>query len=178
MEKSRMGRNTLYKKLNGFQKAPRNRFKFLLEKILSHEELLLYELGIAITDWDINHKDTYGSFQASNQELAEILGWRSDTTAGRHKNSLIEKKFFKIRDDKRIAPWKFEDWQIRKLDAKTQVKDANNEFYPANMQNKTAKIEDSYSQTSDYSLVSSKGNIGSFDEVEVVTEEEMDALDF
>lgn len=109
-------KNALFKKLRGFQKADRGRFFLLSFGELTQEEFILYELCIAITDWDSSHIDTYGSFKATNQELAQVLGREAGSTISRHKKSLIEKGFLKVQGDR----WNvrdFEKWELRKRGA-------------------------------------------------------------
>ncbi len=171
-------KNRLVKKLVGFQKAPRARFKWLHEKSLSQEEFLLYELGVAITDWDENHTETYGSFLATTQELAEILGWDSDTTAGRYKKRLIKKKLFTPREDKRIEPKGFEKWQIRKRknNAEKQKDRAQIQQQDADLQEDNAKKKELLYQTPDYSLISSKDNLSLSPSYEYLGEGELEDI--
>lgn len=148
--------NRLLKKLNGYQKAPRARFKLLSEGRLTQEEFLLYELTIAITDWDSKH-ETYGTFEATNQEIAELLGWKSDTTVLKHKRNLIKKDIFLIENDGRIKAKGFDKWQLR-LSNPSKNKDETVEKQPniLKIEDKASEIKDDRSQDSDYSLVSSK----------------------
>ena len=156
-----MRKNKLIKKLNGFQKAPKDRFLLLATGTLTQEELVLYELGLASTDWDHRHIDTYGTFHATNQEIADILGWKNGATAGRHKANLIKKGFFILADDQRIAPKDFEKWELRKS-AKMQNQVAEMQSDSANKHEPSAKIQELSPQNSGYSLISYKGNISSF----------------
>lgn len=151
-------RSKLEKKLRGFQKANRERFLLISNKVLSGEEFLLYEICIALTDWDRSH-DTYGTFSFTNQELSYLLGWKSDTTAGRHKKSLIQKGFLIDLEDGYYKVLDFEKWELRKQDdAKIQPLSANLEPINAEIENKPAKMQEKQAQNDDYSLVSSKGN--------------------
>jgi hypothetical protein len=161
--------NKLLKKLRGYQKANRERFMLLMMQVLTLEEYIVYEFGIAITDWDDSesHRETYGTFQATNGQIAEILGWKSDSQVSRIRNRLIEKDFF-IKDGNRYRAKDFEKWQLRKNPlAKTQRYSANPQYQPANMQGDVAKMQGFQAYDPDHSLVSSKGNVvsSSFNEV-------------
>ncbi len=148
--------NRLLKKLNGYQKAPRARFKLLLEGRVTQEEFLLYELAVAITDWDPRH-ETYGTFEATNQELAEPLGWKSDTTALTHKKSLIRKNLFIVVDGNRIKAKGFDKWQLRTLNpSKNKDETAEKQLNTSKIEDKPSEIKKNLSQNNDYSLVSSK----------------------
>lgn len=168
--------NPLLKKLKGFQKAFRGRFLWLTRRQLSQEELLLYELAVAITDWDPRH-ETYGSFDATNQDLAEILGWKSDTTALKHKNSLIEKGIFKLRKDDRLEAKGFEKWQLRKPKPSDKEETAvNNKIKASNIEDQALERQEIQSQNAVYSLVSSKVGLGSLGDVEDVSDEELQGI--
>lgn len=177
MEKN-MRRNPLFKKLRGYQKAPRERFLLLLNKVLTHEEFILYEVGISLTDWDGTHTETYGTFSATNKEIAEILGWGSDSTVSRHKNSLLKKGFFLILDDNRVKPKDFESWELRKTRAKIQSTPSNSQTPLANMQTLSAEKHENRSPLNDYSLVSSKGDLGvpTIDLDESLSDEELEKI--
>lgn len=160
--------------MNGFQKAPKDRFLLLERGDITQEELLLYELGMAITDWDRTHTETFGSFQATNLELAEILRWKSDSTVSRHKASLIQKGFFKLTEDRRIIPKDFEIWELRKP-AIVQNQIAEMQTDSANKHEPSAKMQELSPQNTDYPLVSYKGNIGSSNS-EYISDDELDRI--
>lgn len=171
-----MRRNQLLKRLNGFQKADRKRFILLKDRRLTEEEFVLYELGIALAIWD-KEKEAYGTFEATNQELADILGWKSDTTALRHKKSLIRKEFFKEVDKYTIKPIDLERWHLRKHPlADLQDDPALLQSPSANLETPSAKIEESRPQNNNYPLGSSKGNLGSNEALENITDEELDHI--
>lgn len=154
--------NKLLKKLRGYQKANRERFMLLMMQVLTLEEYIVYEFGIAITDWDDSesHRETYGTFQATNGQIAEILGWKSDSQVSRIRKRLVEKGFF-IKDGNRCKAKDFEKWQLRKNPiAKTQGHTANPQYQPANMQGGVANMQGFQASDADHSLVSSKGNVG------------------
>lgn len=169
-----MKKNRLLKKLNGFQKAPRDRFLLLAMGILSQQEFILYELGIALTDWDYRHTDTYGTFQATNQELAEILGLKTDSSISRHKTGLLKKGLFILAVDHRITPKDFEKWELRKS-AKMQNQVAEMQTESAIKHEHSAKMQELSPQNSDYSLISYKGNISSSNS-EYISDDELDRI--
>lgn len=149
----------LLKKLRGYQKAPRDRFELLINKVLNQEEFILYEFGIAITDWDIEHVETYGTFEATNKEIAMALGWKSDSTVSRHKKSLIKKGLFYIENSGLISPKDFDKWQLRKfLPAKIHESPAHAQTQPANIQDSSSKMQENRGQEEVYSLSFFKGN--------------------
>lgn len=169
--------NPLLKKLRGYQKAPRDRYFLLRDHILTQEEFLLYELGLAITDWDKTHIDFYGTFQATNQDLADMLGWSSDSTVSRYKKSLIRKGFFLLALVNRLQVKDFSSWELKKSSAKMQNTPAEIGIASANLQEPPAKVQNSQSKNSSSSLVSSKGNLSSSKEVyEYLSDEELDDI--
>lgn len=111
-------KNPLLKRLRGYLRFNREIFMLLRMQELKEEELTLYILGISITDWDKRHTETYGSFQATNICLGDILS-KSESTISRIKKSLIEKRYFIPTNDGRIIPIDFEKWELRKR-AQTQ----------------------------------------------------------
>jgi hypothetical protein len=105
--------NSLTKKLKGYQKAHKDRFYLLALDRMTMEEFILYELFIAITDWDRRHFDTYGTFKATNREIREVLRWKADSTVSRHKKSLMEKGFLETLGE-RLKVKDFESWELKK----------------------------------------------------------------
>lgn len=170
-------KNPLFKKLRGYQKAPRQRFESLANGLLTQEELIMYELGVAITDWDKNH-ETYGTFLATNRQLAEVLGWKSDTAALRIKANLIRKGLFIKVEEGRIRPKGFDKWQIRKTSSEKENPTAKTEIKTANFEQEAAKKEEFSIQREDYSLVSSKGNLSLSQGIpdETLSDEELDRI--
>lgn len=176
----------LTKKLRGYQKAPRERFKLLGDKRLTIEELVLYEFGIAITDWDRTH-ETYGSFKASDAEIAGILGWRSRSTVCRYRKSLINKGFFEQDEEGWITPSEFHEWELRKYGVETEggVAEieqplsrlgAKTERHVLKIQQSVSKIEQNRAQRPTYSLGSSKGKFNNRSSSNALTDEELDQI--
>ena len=154
-----MKSNKLLKKIRGYQRAPRERFSLLTNHILTTEEFVVYELGIAITDWDTDHdQEIYGKFKATNNDIAELCGWKSDSTVSRIKSKLIKKGFF-IEEGEYLRVKDFEEWQLRKnSSAKMQNDIAKTQPLPANVQHEPAKKQEFRAQSPRYPLVSSNGN--------------------
>jgi len=99
--------------MRGYQKAPRERFKLLKDKVLTTEELVLYEFLIAITDWDSNH-ETYGLFKAIDEDIAETLGWKSRSTVCKHRKSLFKKGFLIPVEKGWVKAKDYSEWESRK----------------------------------------------------------------
>lgn len=157
--------NSLLKKLKGYQRAPRGRFLLLKEGRLTQEELLLYELAVAITDWDPRH-ETYGTFEATNQEIADLLEWKSDTTPLKHKKSLIKKGMFIVAEDNRLIAKGFEKWQLRRSNpSKNEPLTAEKQIGISKIEDETSEIKEDQSQNDDYSLVSSKVDLSLSNEI-------------
>lgn len=151
-------KNPLLKKLRGYQKADKGRIKLLTDKVLSHEEYILFEICIAITDWDRDH-ETYGLFKATNLQLAEIAGWDSDSTVSRYRKSLVEKGFLSDCGNGCFKAKNFEDWQLRRGEvAKNQDVSADLQPSSAEIQTYPAKMQKDRERVNDYSLGSFKGN--------------------
>lgn len=169
--------NPLLKKLKGYQKAPKERFRlFTSAHKLTPQEFILYEFAIAITDWD-RHHTTFGTFAGSNKQIADLLGWKSDATVLRLKKALIKKKLFSPSDDERLVVNGFAKWELRKSE-KNQPIPANNQYTSDKTQELPEKNQRNYSQNSEQSLVSYKGDISSFKDTdtEEISDEELDEI--
>lgn len=160
-------KNPLNKKLRGFQKAPRERFKLLRDGLLTVEELMLYEFYIAITDWDVAH-NIYGKFQTTDDKVAKIMGWNSRSTVCIHRNRLLKKKFLVRDEDGLFSPKDFEDWELRKSGkiSKNDVLEIEqldenivekNEHQVLENQQDVSESKQNQVQNDDYTLGSSKG---------------------
>jgi len=100
--------NPLPQKLNGFQKLPRERFvKLVKEQKIIGGEFLLLEFCLAIADWDSKHIKTFGGFDATLDEISEVLGI-SRSTIGYQMRKLAKKGFFINGTDGRIYIKNFE----------------------------------------------------------------------
>lgn len=171
--------NSLLQKLKGYNKAPKERFLALHRGIITQEELLMYELGIAITDWDTEHL-TYGTFCTTNREIAEILGWKSDTSALRVKAGLIKKGLFIETEDGRIKVKGFDKWLLRKSSSEIKPLSLKIETFPSNNEREALNKKEVPTQNNDYSLSSFKDNLGLFKETlnESLTDEELNRILF
>lgn len=150
--------NRLFKKLKGYQKAPRERFKLFtdLRFKLTTQEFVLYEFLSAITDWDTKH-EAYGTIKCTNQEIAEFLGWKSDTTVLKHKRSLIKKSLLFLVEDNQLKVRGFEKWQLRISNpSKNNYETAEKQFNTSKIEDKASEIKENRSQNGAYSLVSSR----------------------
>jgi hypothetical protein len=167
-----MRKNPLHKKLRGFQKAPKARFKlFGTPWKLTPQEFVLYEFAIAITDWDPRH-DTYGTFTGSNQDIADVLGWKSDVTVLRLKRSLIKKGLFLPAEDTLLKARGFESWKVRKS-TDSQETPINSQIPSSKKQDSSDKSQPKQAQITNYSLGSYKDSIGSFKDTNGLTDEEI-----
>lgn len=153
-------KNRLLKRLKGFQKAPRDRFNLLMNHHLTVEQFSLYELMLAVTDWDSRHEN-YSTFTATNVELAEVLGWKSGSTVSRHRAVLLKKGFIVNLEDGRTFLPRFGEWELRqRLDADMKAAIANLDVSLAETHSTFADNHEDQTQNAVYSLVSSKGGIG------------------
>jgi len=76
---SRANNNKYYKKLNGFRTTHRNIWFLLENRVLKPEQLITYEFFVDISGFDFNKED-YGQFEINYEEVAKILGYKSDTS--------------------------------------------------------------------------------------------------
>lgn len=88
----------------GILASYREKFLLLKEKVLKDEEFVLYDFCVHQADFDEKHFGKFGTFQQTNKELAEGLGWSEDKVC-RNIKTLFEKGF------------------LRKIDRKTEVVD-------------------------------------------------------
>lgn len=159
MNQIKIFKNSLLKKLKGYQKAPRERFLYLTNKLLTTEEMILLEFFAAITDWDEEH-ETYGMFKATNQQVAGVFGWSTDSTVCRHKNNLVKKGlliklpsgYFKVKD--------IDNWLTkRRRNESINIEDVKLQDENAEIKEKPAKMQDVFPRIASFPLVSSKGNV-------------------
>ncbi len=169
------------KKLNGWDKAPKDRFFLLSNGLISQEEFLLCEFAIAICDWDMDHEDNYGTFEATNGQIAEILGWKSASTVSRLRKSLTNKGFFIVTGD-RTKVKDFDRWRVNKRScAKTHSDSANSNNDNANLHKECANLQDIQPQKPVSPLGSYKDSVGFFrsdQEYQRIYEEMGSPLDF
>ena len=84
--------NDLDNRLKGYYSVPRGRFLLLKNKVLSKEEMILYDASIAFADWDKNHS-TYGQVLLTQEQIECLLGFGSGYVS-RYGKSLISKGFW------------------------------------------------------------------------------------
>lgn len=101
-------KNKLLNKLYGFDFAPKDRFNLLTFGVLRVQEFVLYEFYIAISDWDRRHS-TYGCVNATNQEVAKILGWDTSTVT-RNKNKLIKEGWLSVVSGRTLEVRDYKKW--------------------------------------------------------------------
>lgn len=149
-------RNKLLSSLHGFNKAPKERFKLLVDRVLDRQEFLVYEFCLAIATWDDdNYPDKYGTFSATNIDVAEILGW-SESNISRIRGRLVSKGYFKKLDNGRTWVKDFDEWRLRIRDVSEQAKSAYKQDQLAQTQKPPAPMQEIYSQNDNYPLISSK----------------------
>ncbi|OGE72140.1 hypothetical protein A3H40_02110 [Candidatus Daviesbacteria bacterium RIFCSPLOWO2_02_FULL_38_15] len=169
--------NSLLRKLNGYYKSPKAKFLLIKERRLTSEEFLLYEFGIAIASWDPNRPEIYGIFSAPNIQIAEILGWKRDSSVSRYKKRLIEKGFF-IEEPAGIRLLGFEKWQIKKWDKKPE-ESATLQDEVAKVQKQSAKTQENQPQINNSSLGSYKDSIDSkLNNSEALADDELEEISY
>lgn len=149
--------NRLLSALHGFNKAPKERFNLLVNRVLDRQEFLVYEFCLAITTWDdIHYPDRYGSFNATNREIGELLGGWSESNISRIRNRLAKKGYLKELDNGRTWVKDFDEWRLRIRDVSEQAKSAYKQDQLAQTQKPPAPMQEDHSQNNNYPLISSK----------------------
>lgn len=141
----------------------REKFILLKEKALSDEQFILYEFCIHQADFDEKHKETYGTFQMTNKEIGEGIGWLEDKV-GRNIRKLLQKNLLhKI--GKRIVVNDFFRFSIKcafertqnkqelaymqEIVAKLRLQNAEMRVKTADLRKKEPEIASSYTPISD-----------------------------
>lgn len=75
---------------NTYQRVYRNRHLIAKNLKLNDREYRLWDLYIALYDWDKDHTETYQTVQATDLVLSEVLGW-SPPKVCRVRNLLLKK---------------------------------------------------------------------------------------
>lgn len=78
------------RRLNGWQKINRQRHVIAKQLKLINAEYRLWDLLIALYDWDKTHLETYGTIEITDRQLADLLGWSAPTVC-RTRNTLLKK---------------------------------------------------------------------------------------
>ena len=73
-----------------YQKVYRDRHVKAKELALTDQEYRLWDLLLALYDWDRNHQETYGTIEATEAQLAELLNC-SDSKVCRVRAKLTKK---------------------------------------------------------------------------------------
>lgn len=117
-----------------FRASWRNKHQEL--KALSDSEFRLLEFYIDAAIWDEkNHPNEFGKVSLTDKEVAECLGWRSDSKVSRNRRKLIQKGELSMEGDKRVVP-NFHRYKIKTAFelAKTQERRAELQEAPADLQ--------------------------------------------
>lgn len=86
---------TLQRRLNNtYQKLYRNRHVIAQRLELSDQEYRLWDLYLALYDWDKGHTETFQTIDASDRVIANLLNW-SPSKVCRQRNKLINKGVIK-----------------------------------------------------------------------------------
>ena len=91
----------------------------LKNKVLTKEEFILYEASVAFADWDKDHTNTYGFLDLKQDEF-EILIGVGDGFVSRYGTKLLDKGFWKKRQDGLIQVMGFELIEINLLNKITR----------------------------------------------------------
>lgn len=74
-----------------WQKVKRNRHLVAIHLELDDAQYRLWDLLVALYDWDRKHEETYGCVECTDREIAKILSW-SPAKVCRARNELLKKK--------------------------------------------------------------------------------------
>jgi hypothetical protein len=116
----------LLRRLNEtYQKVYRNRHLWSRNLRLTDAEYRLWDLFVALYDWDKKHNETYETIEATDCQIAKILDW-SDSKSCRVRNNLLRKvkgylkqigrssyKIQPIINEEEIAPMQNKDDQMQ-----------------------------------------------------------------
>lgn len=80
------------KRLRGYYPTFRGKYLLLKENILSQQAFLLYDVSVAIADWDKRH-ESYGVLGSTQEEIEHILG-RTKGYVSRYGKELFNKGFW------------------------------------------------------------------------------------
>lgn len=76
-------------RLRGYDRHFRGRFLLLHNKVLTDEEVILWDLSYScLADWDKSHGETYGSFEYGWEEIGLLLSW-SESKVSRNSKKLL-----------------------------------------------------------------------------------------
>ncbi|MCL5090834.1 MAG: hypothetical protein M1514_02370 [Patescibacteria group bacterium] len=137
-----------------FKKVYRNRHHVAKRLNLKDSEYRLWDLYLAVYDWDKKHEETYQTVETADKVLANVLNW-SPSKVCRVRNRLIKKEA--IREKARsfyevvLLP------SSKNNVAKLQDDNANLQDQIAELQENTAKLQSNQDKTDQTTIVSYKG---------------------
>lgn len=146
--------NILRRLNNTYQKVYRNRHLVAKQLNLKDSEYRLWDLCLAIYDWDKKHEETYQTVETTDKILADILGWSSSKVC-RVRNGLIEKGTIK---EKARSLYEVVLLPSSKNNtAKLQDENANLQDQIAETQENIAELQSNQDKTDETTIVSYKG---------------------
>lgn len=137
-----------------YQRLYRNRHLTAKSFNLNDQEYRLWDLYGAVCGWDKRYNDIFQAVHATDEEIADILGWSSSKTC-RTRNGLMKKGIVKER-----TRGIYEILLIPSLDsepAKLQDEIADSQAEVAATKEKNADLQPIQGQNDNSSLYSSKG---------------------
>lgn len=143
------------KRLNDtYQRLYRNRHLIAKKCGMDDSEYRLWDLYLAIYDWDKTHAATFETFTATDANIAEILGW-STSKVCRARHELLGKKVIEIveRSVYRVKLLPVKENEIANL----QGKNAELQGKIAHMQQDFSPVQQNQGSELVNSIVSSKG---------------------
>lgn len=158
--------NILRRLNNTYQRVYRNRHLVAKQLILKDSEYRLWDLYLAIYDWDKKHKETYQTVETTDSILADILDWSSSKVC-RVRNGLIEKGAIK---EKARSFYEVVLLPSSKNDvAKLQDDNANLHNEIAKTQENIAEMQSNQDKTDQSTIVSYKGKYSISTEEEYIS---------
>ncbi len=131
-----------------YQKVKRNRHVIAKEMEFTDQEFRLFDLCLALYDWDKKHTETYMTVEATDYDISNILHW-SPSKVCRTRNSLIKKGVLsKIGDG----------WYRVLVSDIAEVQSANSgmQFNDARVQQNNASMQQDSGKSSGNTIVSYK----------------------
>ena len=136
-----------------YQKLYRNRHLVATQLELDDAEYRLWDLYTALYDWDQKHTETFGTVEATDKEIADILLWSSSKVC-RTRNRLLEKQV--VTPIKKSGYRIFPSLELKNSSTDTQEKIANVHDGNASMKQDIALVQQNRDHTSPSSIVSYK----------------------
>lgn len=101
------GHDEIVKKLHGYHGIGRGIILSFHDKVLTKEEFILYFASLSFASWDKDKKANYGVVEITQEEIEWLLNVSSGYVS-KLKKKLIEKGFWRIRENKKIEVVGFE----------------------------------------------------------------------